>query len=161
MEIYYRDEGIRPSLDEYFKICKMKTGGLLRMAMKLLIFTSGKNFEEEIERLMNGVAQSFGLFYQIRHDYLNLFHEDASDLMEGKFTLPTIYAEIDSIKCVNDEQKTIVLNKLKEKNVENRCIERLSAMASDICVCIDLIESKIQRKSKLKEIIISLLIKLK
>lgn len=93
MEIYWRDNYICPSEEEYTTMVKRKTGGLFGLAVRLMqLFSENKSdFTELIGTL--------GLYFQIRDDYANLVLKEytdnksfAEDLTEGKFSFPIIHA---------------------------------------------------------------------
>ncbi|XP_049512271.1 terpene synthase-like isoform X5 [Dermacentor silvarum] len=93
MEIYWRDNYICPSEDDYITMVKRKTGGLFGLAVRLMqLFSENKSdFSELIGTL--------GLYFQIRDDYANLVLKEytdnksfAEDLTEGKFSFPIIHA---------------------------------------------------------------------
>lgn len=157
-EIYFRDHGDRiPTIEEYFKICSKKTGGLFRLFTRLLLKSREKSFNNESEELIIKLAEDLGKFYQIRDDYLNLFKGDASDLIEGKYTLPTIFADIKRIKCENEEEIKEILKKLYEIEADKFCLRILTELAEEMENSIFEIEQLIGRRNYLKEIIYSLL----
>lgn len=157
IEIYLRDYGNRiPTLEEYFKICCRKTGGLFRLFTRLLLKCSKKNFEIDSENLIVGLAEELGKFYQIRDDYLNLFEGDAHDLIEGKYTLPTIFADIKEIKCQNSTQVAAILQKLNEMEADKICLRTLTELAGEMEILIFEIEQRTGRENNLKEVIYSL-----
>ncbi|KAJ3294123.1 Geranylgeranyl pyrophosphate synthase [Borealophlyctis nickersoniae] len=92
MEIYWRDTGTCPSEDEYLEMVGNKTGGLLRLGIKLMQISadSTNDFTKLVDLL--------GIHFQIRDDYLNLQSSQytdnkgfAEDLTEGKFSFPVIH----------------------------------------------------------------------
>lgn len=157
-EIYFRDHGDRiPTIEEYFEICAKKTGGLFRLFTRLLIKSSSKHFDCEGKKLIIDLAEELGKFYQIRDDYLNMFKGDASDLIEGKFTLPTIFADIKTIKCGNETEIKEIMKKLDEIEADEFCLRTLKEMAEEMENLILEIEKSTKHKNGLKEIIYSLL----
>ncbi|KAJ3226057.1 Geranylgeranyl pyrophosphate synthase [Clydaea vesicula] len=93
MELYWRDWNKCPTEEEYIEMVGNKTGGLLRLAIKLMqtLSKSNDNFVPLVDLL--------GIHFQIRDDYLNLqsgVYEDnkgfAEDLTEGKFSFPIIHS---------------------------------------------------------------------
>lgn len=94
-DIYWRDNGIVPTIDEYYEMAKNKTGGLFRLMVRLISTLSKDSKGLDLIPLANAL----GILYQIRDDYLNLFSEEmfeqkgfADDLSEGKFSFPLIHA---------------------------------------------------------------------
>ncbi|TPX72446.1 hypothetical protein CcCBS67573_g05878 [Chytriomyces confervae] len=91
MEIYWRDNNICPTEKEYLQMISNKTGGLLRLAIKMMQAAS----QNPIDCV--ALVDMLGLHFQIRDDYLNLTSNEftnnkgfAEDLTEGKFSYPVI-----------------------------------------------------------------------
>jgi geranylgeranyl diphosphate synthase type 3 len=92
-DIYWRDNNKCPSEEEYKMMVTEKTGGLFRLAVRLMqVFSENKT---DFIPLVNDL----GLFFQIRDDYINLQSEKymlnksfCEDLTEGKFSFPIIHA---------------------------------------------------------------------
>ncbi|KAK9456900.1 isoprenoid synthase domain-containing protein [Dipodascopsis uninucleata] len=113
LDLYWRDTLICPSEDEYTEMVKHKTGGLFRLAVRLMMAESESNIN------FIPLANLVGIIYQIQDDYLNLQSEKYStnkgfceDLTEGKFSFPIIH----SIR--NDSNKQI-LNILKQHSKDD------------------------------------------
>ncbi|TPX63281.1 hypothetical protein SpCBS45565_g06737 [Spizellomyces sp. 'palustris'] len=92
MEIHWRDTGTCPTEDEYIGMVKNKTGGLLRLAIKLMQICANTTID------YTSLVDIIGVHYQIRDDYLNLQSSQytqnkgfAEDLTEGKFSFPIIH----------------------------------------------------------------------
>jgi len=71
-----------------------ETGGLFRIAVKLMMACSTTNSDIDYVPLVN----IFGIFFQIRDDYMNLQSTQyatnkgfAEDLTEGKFSFPVVH----------------------------------------------------------------------
>ena len=115
MDLYWRDSLICPSEQEYLDMVGNKTGGLFRLAIKLMQVESPHN--RNCEQLVDLMGQIF----QIRDDYMNL-HSTAythnkglcEDLTEGKFSFPIIH----SIR--SDPGNHQLVNILKQKSSEER-----------------------------------------
>eukprot|EP00128_Syssomonas_multiformis_P006388 Colp12_sorted_trinity150504_noHs@3683 len=93
MDIYWRDTNLCPTEDDYKTMVKRKTGGLFRLAVKLMQACS-HNKSDFIPLLDN-----LGLYFQIRDDYINLQSPEymdnksfCEDLTEGKFSFPIIHS---------------------------------------------------------------------
>ncbi|CAH0729210.1 unnamed protein product, partial [Brenthis ino] len=106
MDIYWRDNFICPTEDQYKEMVLLKTGSFFVGAYRLMqLFSENKT---DYSKLVNII----GCYFQIRDDYLNLVHpeeleewprkEDAQDslkgsnfcddITEGKFSFPVIHA---------------------------------------------------------------------
>ncbi|KAG0323770.1 geranylgeranyl pyrophosphate synthetase [Dissophora globulifera] len=110
MELLWRDSLTCPTEEEYIAMVNDKTGGLLRLAVKLMQAASScpVNYVPMVELI--------GIHFQIRDDYLNLQSNQYStnkgfceDLTEGKFSFPIIH----SIRA--DPSSRQLLNILKQK----------------------------------------------
>lgn len=95
-ELYWRDTLKCPTEDEYFKMVSNKTGGLFRMAVKLMQAESPAG-ERAID--CDKLVQLLGLVYQIVDDYKNLTAIEyttskgfCDDLTEGKFSFPVVHS---------------------------------------------------------------------
>ncbi|KAI8924092.1 isoprenoid synthase domain-containing protein [Entophlyctis helioformis] len=100
MEIHWRDSVQCPSEDEYLTMVKNKTGGLLRLGVKLMqLFSTATVDYVPIVNLL-------GIHFQVRDDYINLksttYQEGkgfAEDLTEGKFSYPIV-------RCIHSDPST-------------------------------------------------------
>lgn len=93
MELYWRDMHICPSEEEYKTMVFNKTGGLYRLAVKLL-----QGYSPHKGLNLVNIADMFGILYQIQDDLLNLSSERykknkgfAEDISEGKYSFPVIH----------------------------------------------------------------------
>ena len=97
MEIYWRDNYMCPTEEEYREMTVRKTGGLFNLAIKLMeLFSDNKECPKYDYVNMTSLL---GLYFQIRDDYANLCMEEyfanksfGEDLTEGKFNFPIIHA---------------------------------------------------------------------
>ncbi|KAL9023946.1 MAG: hypothetical protein Q9196_006867 [Gyalolechia fulgens] len=94
MDLYWRDTLTCPSEEDYLEMVGNKTGGLFRLAVKIMQAESLNNETDYIP-----LVSVIGLLFQIRDDYLNLHSETytsnkglCEDLTEGKFSFPIIHA---------------------------------------------------------------------
>lgn len=98
MDLLWRDSLICPTEEEYVEMVNNKTGGLFRIAVKLMLSQSpparGVGFPDLIP-----VVNLIGLLFQILDDFMNLqsskYAENkgfAEDLTEGKFSFPIIHS---------------------------------------------------------------------
>ncbi len=94
MDLFWRDTLTCPTEEDYLEMVGNKTGGLFRLAVKIMQAESLNNETDYIP-----LVSAIGLLFQIRDDYLNLNSETytsnkglCEDLTEGKFSFPIIHA---------------------------------------------------------------------
>ncbi|KAK6997319.1 isoprenoid synthase domain-containing protein [Favolaschia claudopus] len=94
LELLWRDSLTCPSEDQYVRMVNDKTGGLLRIGVKLLMACGTTNLDVDYIPLVNLI----GVHFQIRDDYMNLQSGEytsnkgfAEDLTEGKFSFPIVH----------------------------------------------------------------------
>jgi len=116
MEIYFRDSNICPTEDDYMDIVSNKTGGLLRLGVKLMeeLSTTKKVNGEYVN-----LANTIGEYYQIRDDYSNLLSETyknnkgfCEDITEGKYSYPIIH-------CIKNHPESHQLEKIIKQRTSN------------------------------------------
>lgn len=110
MDLFWRDTLTCPSEEEYLEMVGNKTGGLFRLAVKLMQAESSTG--KDCVSLVNVL----GLIFQICDDYLNLSNSTyidnkglCEDLTEGKFSFPIIH----SIR--SNPQNLQLINILKQR----------------------------------------------
>merc|ERR1712230_274916 len=110
MDLFWRDTLTCPSEDDYLEMVGNKTGGLFRLAVKLMQAES-KSLKDCVP-----LVNLIGIIFQIRDDYQNLSSPEYSqnkglceDLTEGKFSFPIIH----SIRA--KPENMVLLNILKQK----------------------------------------------
>ncbi|KAI1352812.1 isoprenoid synthase domain-containing protein [Xylaria sp. FL0043] len=93
MDLYWRDTLTCPTEDDYLEMVSNKTGGLFRLAVKLMQSQSTTSFD------CLPLAELLGQAFQIADDYKNLANLDytqkkglCEDLTEGKFSFPVIHS---------------------------------------------------------------------
>ncbi|KAJ5808864.1 geranylgeranyl diphosphate synthase [Penicillium riverlandense] len=94
LDLYWTNNVICPSVNEYFRMVEHKTGGLFRLFGRLMSLYSTNPVKADIISLLN----QFGRYFQTRDDYQNLTSPEytkqkgfCEDLDEGKFSLPLIH----------------------------------------------------------------------
>jgi len=129
MEIYWRDNFICPTEEEYRQMIDRKTGGLFNLAVRLMQLFSSSN--EDFTHL----TSLLGLYFQIRDDFANLKLESyaanksfAEDLTEGKYSFPILH-------CIrsqsNDDRVSRILRQRTEDiEVKKFCIRLLEEAGS-------------------------------
>jgi geranylgeranyl diphosphate synthase, type III len=115
MDLYWRDTLSCPTEDDYLEMVQNKTGGLFRLAVKLMQAESPERGRRDCVPLVN----LMGLIFQICDDYLNLSSTAytknkglCEDLTEGKFSFPVIH----SIR--SDPSNLQLINILKQKTTD-------------------------------------------
>ncbi|TFK50785.1 terpenoid synthase [Heliocybe sulcata] len=95
LELLWRDSLQCPTEEEYIDMVNNKTGGLLRVGIKLMMACATNSMDIDYVPLVNLI----GVYYQIRDDYMNLNSSQyttnkgfAEDLTEGKFSFPIVHA---------------------------------------------------------------------
>ncbi|KAI9441555.1 terpenoid synthase [Lactarius indigo] len=111
LDLLWRDSLRCPTEEEYIAMVNDKTGGLLRVAVKLMMACSSQNTNVDYVPLVNLI----GIYFQIRDDYMNLQNNEyttnkgfAEDLSEGKFSFPIvhgIHADTTNRRLLNVLQK--------------------------------------------------------
>jgi len=121
MEIYFRDSNICPTEDDYMDIVSNKTGGLLRLGVKLMEeLSTTKKINGEYVALANAIGE----YYQIRDDYSNLLSETyinnkgfCEDITEGKYSYPIIH-------CIKNHPESHQLEKIIKQRTSNIELKR-------------------------------------
>ncbi|KAF8554836.1 terpenoid synthase [Imleria badia] len=113
-ELLWRDHLQCPTEEEYVEMVKDKTGGLLRVAVRLMMECATINTDINYVPLVD----LLGIWFQIRDDYMNLqsntYKEHkgfAEDLSEGKFSFPIIHG----IRGKRDSKYIINVLRLRPK----------------------------------------------
>ncbi|KAF7729985.1 geranylgeranyl pyrophosphate synthetase [Apophysomyces ossiformis] len=111
MELFWRDTLTCPTEEEFLEMVDNKTGGLLRLAVKLMQAAS------KSEKDYTGLVSKIGIHFQVRDDYMNLQSKNyadnkgfCEDLTEGKFSFPIIH----SIRA--DPSNRQLLNILRQRS---------------------------------------------
>ncbi|KAI4174966.1 MAG: hypothetical protein LQ343_001993 [Gyalolechia ehrenbergii] len=138
MDLYWRDTLTCPSEEDYLEMVGNKTGGLFRLAVKIMQAESLNNETDYIP-----LVSVIGLLFQIRDDYLNLHSQTytsnkglCEDLTEGKFSFPIIHAirkepgnkqliNILRQKTTDEEVKKYAVRYMEERGSFEYCKARL------------------------------------
>ena len=145
MDLFWRDTLTCPSEDDYLEMVGNKTGGLFRLAIKLMCSESptnttckphtSKDKSSSDERPVDYIplVNTIGLLFQILDDYRNLSSPTyttnkglCEDLTEGKFSFPIIHA-------IRSEPANLVLiNILKQKTTDDE-VKRYAVAYMEKC----------------------------
>lgn len=90
---WHNNVNVIPSIDDYFSMCRFKTGSLARMAARIGVAVAGMEREASIE--IGDLWESVGVGFQIYDDILNLTKGNpgkkrGDDIVERKKSLPVI-----------------------------------------------------------------------
>ncbi|KAI9068619.1 terpenoid synthase [Trametes sanguinea] len=123
LELLWRDSLQCPTEEEYVAMVNNKTGGLFRVAIKLMMACSTTNIDVDYVPLVN----LFGVYFQIRDDYMNLQSTQytdnkgfAEDVTEGKFSFPIVHgvrADASNRQILNVLQKRPTTPTLKKHTI--------------------------------------------
>ncbi|MDR1862621.1 MAG: polyprenyl synthetase family protein [Treponema sp.] len=91
---WHRDYDSLPALDDYYRMCRLKTGCLARLAAVLGAYCGCSGAESEAKRY-GEAAESLGVGFQILDDVKNLTtgipgKKRGDDVVEGKKSLPVL-----------------------------------------------------------------------
>nr|AAK11525.2 geranylgeranyl pyrophosphate synthase [Penicillium paxilli] len=129
MDLFWRDTLTCPTEDEYLEMVGNKTGGLFRLAVKLMQAESSTG--KDCVSLVNVM----GLIFQICDDYLNLSNTTythnkglCEDLTEGKFSFPIIH----SIRSNpgNHQLVSILKQKTQDEEVKRYAVQYMQSTGS-------------------------------
>ena len=116
-DILWRDSNSCPDENQYRQMVIDKTGGLFRLATRLM-----QAFSED-KRDFIPLVNDLGLYYQIRDDYINLqsdkYMENKSfceDLTEGKFSFPIIH----SIQANRKDSRLLSILRRRPDDIETK-----------------------------------------
>ncbi|KAL8967958.1 MAG: hypothetical protein Q9183_002688, partial [Haloplaca sp. 2 TL-2023] len=116
LDLFWRDTLTVPTEEEYLEMISLKTGGLFRLAARLLQSASSRSCN------LVPLVEVTGLIFQVRDDYQNLCNEHmmstkgyCDDLTEGKFSFPVVHSIRNSPDGNNE-----LLNILKQHTEDNR-----------------------------------------
>ncbi|KAL5350081.1 geranylgeranyl pyrophosphate synthetase [Pseudogymnoascus australis] len=119
MDLYWRDTLTVPTEADYLEMVRNKTGGLFRLAVRLMQAESASTTSKLTPpQRLRPLASLIGTLYQIRDDYANLLSPTYStnkglceDLTEGKFSFPIIHA-------IRADPSLVLLNILRQKSAD-------------------------------------------
>ena len=119
------------SEETYYEIIYRKTASLFEACAG--IGALSVNASEDDIRKAKELGKAIGMTFQIRDDIFDYYDSDAigkptgNDMLEGKLTLPVIYA----INNSNDEEMTVLVDKVKRGDANKEEIGSLVAFAKE------------------------------
>lgn len=153
MDLFWRDTLTCPSEEDYLEMVGNKTGGLFRLAVKIMQAESLNNETDYIP-----LVSTIGLLFQIRDDYLNLSSDIyasnkglCEDLTEGKFSFPIIHAiqrepgnkqliNILRMRTTDEEVKKYAVGYMRQRGSFEYCklrLRELKVQAEDMIEIVD------------------------
>ncbi|KAL2867453.1 FPP/GGPP synthase family protein [Aspergillus lucknowensis] len=121
MDLYWRDSLTCPSEEEYLDMVANKTGGLFRLAIKLM------QLESEVDDDCVPLVDLLGIIFQIRDDYQNLQSDQyaqnkgfGEDITEGKFSYPIVH----SIRSRPGSEGGLQLVNILRQKTEDEAVKR-------------------------------------
>ncbi|CDR47095.1 CYFA0S28e00672g1_1 [Cyberlindnera fabianii] len=131
LDLYWRDNLIIPPETQYFEMVMNKTGGLFRLAVRMMECFS----EVDVVSLVP-LSNILGIIYQVKDDYLNLQGETlqknkgfCEDISEGKLSFPIIHS-LRSTTTDNSNLLDILKLKTEDDKIKHTAIEILKSTQS-------------------------------
>ncbi|EUC40524.1 hypothetical protein COCMIDRAFT_108587 [Bipolaris oryzae ATCC 44560] len=177
MELYWRDTLQPPTEAEYLQMVHHKTGGLFRLALRLM-----KCCVPAPLLLLDQVVDLFGVIYQIVDDYKNMKETAMTeskgcfceDLTEGKFSFPLLHAiwskgtiDTDNENGIKGEIIRILTTRTTDDMVKRHVVSRLEKAGSfaytrqildDLCKQLAALLGRIRRKNPQLEALLSVML---
>lgn len=128
LDLFWRDTLTCPTEADYLEMVGNKTGGLFRLAIRLMQAES-RNADVDCVALVNTI----GLLFQILDDHLNLSSSLytarkglCEDLTEGKFSFPVVHA------IRTDPKNLTLINILRQKTTDDE-VKRYAVRYMEKC----------------------------
>ena len=125
MDIYYTQNKVIPTIEEYEKMMIYKTGYAFIMNLELLLDKSTNVIFKKNQEKLKNVLLLFSLFYQIRDDYINLTDDNywrekgfCQDFDEEKISYLITYFHNENIK--NNIPNPNIIEMMKDKSREGK-----------------------------------------
>ena len=115
------------SEETYYQVIKQKTAALFEACAA--IGTSSAGADDETVENAKSFGRNLGIIFQIRDDIFDYYDQSkigkptGNDMVEGKLTLPVIYA----LNSTNDAEMIALAHKVKDGTVTKEEISRLVA----------------------------------
>ena len=129
MDLWWRDTLTCPTVEEYLEMVSNKTGGLFRLAIRLMQIESPTSID------CVPLVELMGLIFQIVDDYKNLSDVDytakkgvCEDLTEGKFSFPVIHSIRADPK--NSQLLHILAQRPKDIEVKKTAVQYIKSTGS-------------------------------
>jgi len=127
MDIYYTQNKVIPTLEEYEKMMVYKTGYAFIMNLELLMDKSTNVILKKNYEKMKHILILFSLFFQIRDDYINLTDLNywrekgfCQDFDEEKISYLITYFHYENIKNNDQFMNPNIIDMMKDKSKEGK-----------------------------------------
>nr|XP_001389988.2 farnesyltranstransferase [Aspergillus niger CBS 513.88] len=165
MDLYWRDSLTCPTEEDYIEMIANKTGGLFRLAIKLM------QLETETKSYVIELADLLGVIFQIRDDYQNLqsglYTKNkgfCEDLTEGKFSFLIIHSihsnpnnhhllNILRQRSEDDSVKKYAVEYIDSTGSFEYCRERLASLLEEADHMVKELESQVGHSKGIYEIL--------
>ncbi|RDH19608.1 terpenoid synthase [Aspergillus niger ATCC 13496] len=165
MDLYWRDSLTCPTEEDYIEMIANKTGGLFRLAIKLM------QLETETKRQVLHISDLLGVIFQIRDDYQNLqsglYTKNkgfCEDLTEGKFSFLIIHSihsnpnnhhllNILRQRSEDDSVKKYAVEYIDSTGSFEYCRERLASLLEEADHMVKELESQVGHSKGIYEIL--------
>lgn len=124
IDIYWHKNLKKISEENYLEMCRLKTGGLVRMAVRVACVLAGK--DRKTEKEFKDFAELVGIAFQIKDDLLEFTADEkifgksfGNDITEGKMSLPVVLA----LKKAGKRDGTRLLNILSMHTRNKKIIQ--------------------------------------
>jgi geranylgeranyl diphosphate synthase type 3 len=131
-DIWWRDNYVCPSENEYKEMVTRKTGGLFCLAIQLMQACTEHIAGKEVD--FTSLTDDFAIYFQIRDDYMNLASLDymrnkdfCEDISEGKYSFPIIH----HIQTASDDKlQKILQQRTSEVSLKRYALELMGQTGS-------------------------------
>ncbi|GKZ33169.1 hypothetical protein AbraIFM66950_002958, partial [Aspergillus brasiliensis] len=165
MDLYWRDCLSCPTEEDYIEMIANKTGGLFRLAIKLM------QLESETKSDVIKLADLLGVIFQIRDDYQNLqsglYTKNkgfCEDLTEGKFSFLIIHSinsnpnnhhlmNILRQRSEDDSVKKYAVEYINSTGSFDHCRERLASLLEEADQLVKELEKEVGHSKGIYEIL--------
>eukprot|EP00758_Cryptobia_borreli_P018235 Tbor_TRINITY_DN660_c0_g1::TRINITY_DN660_c0_g1_i1::g.1616::m.1616/K00804/GGPS1; geranylgeranyl diphosphate synthase, type III len=140
MDIFWRDTLHCPTMSEYETMVLKKTGGLFRLALRMMIAVAPPMTDTSEGRVhqLTKLVNTIGVFFQTLDDYLNVcsveYHHNKTfceDITEGKFSYPVIHSICTSEEAIEENRLLNILRKRPtDENIKRLCVKLMSETGS-------------------------------
>ena len=121
---WHKGEAVEVSEEKYFEMCRLKTGSLMRLSVRIPCALANK--DKDTEEKFTYFAEHIGIAFQIKDDLLDLTAEReafgksyGNDITEGKYSLPVVY----SLETLDGEKKERLITILSSHTRDVKTID--------------------------------------